>query len=221
MKEIVERYEGSETAEGRPPDSAMAKFFRDMPEEYMLVPGILLGLAITFVTVFGTRRILGRLLPDIGSGEGEFGEDFSAELGVKDGRAAGVPVKYNWVPAAQGKHPAVLNMEFTVENPRGVRLHLHKEGLLNLPLGSLAAKVQAPPRIEALGYVLRLEPPGLLAELGARLEAELEPLCAAGLYEARLEGRGFSAQVSRRETIELEESRLLMQRAAAAAALFR
>lgn len=221
MGETVVRYEGVETADGRPPESAFHKFFKDMPEEYMLVPGILTGLLLTLVMVFGTKRILRTLLPDIGSGEGELGEDFSAALGVIGGRAGGVPVKYNWVPALRGKHPAVLNMEFTVENPRGARLHLHKEGLLNLPLGSLAAAVQAPPRLEACGYVLRLEPPELLADLAGPLEAELEALCAAGLYEARLEGHDFSAQVSRRETIELEESRQLMQRAAAAAALFR
>lgn len=221
MNENVVRYEGIETADGRPPESAVAKFFRTMPEEYMLIPGILTGLLLTLATVVGTKRILKIILPDIGSGEGELGADFSAMLGVEDGRAGGVPVKYNWVPASPGKHPAALNMEFTVENARGVRLRVHKEGLLNLPLGPLAAPVQAPPRLEALGYVLRLEPPELLAELAGPLEAQLEPLCAAGLYEARLEGHDFSAQVARAQTLEMEESRLLLRRAAAAAALFR
>jgi hypothetical protein len=211
MKEITVGYTG---ADGAAHGSTIADLILKVPDEYVLVLGILTGLAVALMTIFGTRRILNFMLPDIGSGNSEIDKDFSAELGINDGLLAGLPVKCNWIPVVRGRHPALLSIDFTVRNPRGARMCIHREGVFSRPLGSLPAQVQAPPQIASNGYLLRLEPPDALQGADAKLDEAMGPVCAAGLYETTLEAATLSVTVYRNVTFELEESRRIFAQAA-------
>lgn len=220
-----EGYEGPARTESRTAadgglQAKIFKFTDDYPWA-VLVPAAVFGIGVTF----GLRWLAGKLTGGaIGEEDGDFltGE-FSSELGVRDGAFSGLPLKYKWVPAMHGRrgHPASLDLEFTVGNPRGARLRIHREGVLNTPLASLPPEILAPPVIESHGYSLRLEPAGALSPEGLRaLDKAIPPLCAAGLYEVVLGDGKFLVSAIRNTTYELEETKALLAAAAEAARLF-
>jgi len=209
-------YEGSEAVSGGP-HRALSNFLSDIPEEMFLIPALLFGLLFAF----GSRWLAKKILPDIGAGNGALDRDFSSELGITDGRLSGMPVKYKWMPELRRRHPASLDIEFTVANPRNARLYVHKEGAFSKPLASLPPKIIAPPLMDSHGFILRLEPRDALSDDAVyKLDEAMAPFCAAGLYEARLAGDKFFLSVIRGETYEIAEAKLLLAHGAKAAALF-
>lgn len=195
--------------------------------ELVAAVGIVLGLVLSYLMIRGSRALIDIIAPDIGTDKDDFlTKEFSAQLGVSGGALAGMPVKYKWLPRVNSRfrrpgHPASIDAEFTVANPSGARLRVHKEGMFNAPLGSLPEKIQPPPLLESYGYVLRLEPPDALSpEALTALDAAAKKLCAAELYDASLEGGKFSFSVIRRQTYEIEESREILEAGAAIASLF-
>ncbi|HBB67454.1 MAG: hypothetical protein A2X28_09390 [Elusimicrobia bacterium GWA2_56_46] len=216
MGKNVTHYEGSEAAGGgshRP----FSRFLSEIPEEMFIIPALLFGLLFAF----GSRWLAKKILPEIGSGNGALDRDFSSELGITDGRLSGMPVKYKWIPEARRKHPASLDIEFTVANPRNARLYVHKEGSFSRPLASLPPEITAPPLMDSRGFVLRLEPRDALTDDALnKLDEAMAPFCDAGLYEARLAGDKFFFSVIRGETYEIAEAKPLLARGAKAAALF-
>jgi|GEM_PF-2859649 len=228
MAENFVRYEGyegparteSRTAADGGLQAKISKFTDDYPWA-LLAPAAVFGIGVAL----GLRWLADKLAGgDIGEEDGDFltGE-FSAELGVRDGSFSGLPLKYKWIPVVHGRHghPASLHFEFTVGNPRGARLRIHREGIFSTPLASLPPEVLAPPLIESHGYSLRLEPAGALSPEGLRaLDKAIPPLCAAGLYEVVLGDGKFSVSAIRNNTYELEETKTLLAAAAEAARLF-
>lgn len=228
MAENFVRYEGyegparteSRTAADGGLQAKLFKFTDDYPWA-VLAPAAIFGIGVTFGLRWLAKKLAGGA---IGEEDGDFltGE-FSAELGVRDGAFSGLPLKYKWIPAKHGRrgHPASLDLEFTVNNTRGARLRIHREGIFNTPLASLPPEVLAPPVIESHGYTLRLEPAEALSPEGLRaLDKAIPPLCAAGLYEVILAEGKFSVSAIRNTTYELEETKALLAAAAAAARLF-
>lgn len=228
MSETVIRYEGyegparteSRTAANGGLSGKISTFIDDYPWS-LLLPAAVFGIGITLGLRWLAKKTLGG---DVGEDEDDFlTSGFSAELGIRDGAFSGMPLKYKWLPARHGRrgHPASLDLEFTVNNPRGARMRVHKEGAFNRPLGSLPPEIQTPPAIESHGFVLRLDPPDILnRETAGVLDKAVPPLCAAGLYEAVLEGNKLSVSVIRTATYEIEETKVLVEAAAQAARLF-
>lgn len=185
--------------------------------ELLVVPGILLGLLAAGLTIWLTRKLVPR---GMGEDKGFLGEEFSAALGITDGRLSGVPVKYKWVPVVRRRHPASLDLEFTVNNPGNLRLRVYKEGAFNKPLGALPAPAETPRLIESCGFTLRAEPQGALTACADALDRAISPFCPAGLYEAGLEGDKFSISAVRNVTYEIEEAKFLLECGLKAAQLF-
>lgn len=228
MPEDMDIYaRGSELGSYQAPGTSPIMVTKDRTE-LVAAAGIALGLALTILIIWGSRALIGKIAPEVGEDENDIvTKGFSAELGIVGGVLAGLPVKYHWRPRLESGlrrtgHPASLDAEFTVGNPRGVRLHIHKEGVLNRPLASLPDLMRPPPPLlESYGYVLRLEPAGALSpEELEKLDKAAQTLCAAELYEAALEGGRFSFMVTRRTTYEMDESRAVMEAGAAIASLF-
>lgn len=185
--------------------------------ELLVVPGILLGLLAAGLIIWLTKK----LVPgDMGEDKGFLGAEFSAALGIVDGRMSGVPVKYKWVPAVRRRHPASLDLEFTVGNPNNVRLRIYKEGAFNKPPGALPAPAETPRLIGSCGFVMRAEPQGVLPACADALDKAVSPFCPAGLYEARLEGNKFSISAVRSVTYEIDETKFLLECGLKAAQLF-
>lgn len=228
MGENIVRYEGYEgparTQSRTAADGVLPWKLDTFVDDYpwaMLVPAAIFGIGVTLGLRWLARKIAGG---DIGEDAGDFlTAEFSSVLGIQNGAYSGLPLKYKWLPERHGRrgHPASLDLEFTVRNPRGARLRVHKEGPFNKPLAILPPVIQAPPAIESHGYVLRLEPPEALGGEGAKvLDRTIPLLCAAGLYEVILKDDKFSVSVIRSATYELEEAKALLAAAAEAARLF-
>jgi len=220
-----EGYEGPARTESRTAADGVLPWKLDtFVDDYpwaMLVPAAVFGIGVTLGLRWLARKLAGG---DIGEDAGDFlTAEFSSVLGIQNGAFSGLPLKYKWLPARHGRrgHPASLDLEFTVRNPRGARLRVHKEGPFNKPLAALPPLIQAPPVIESHGFVLRLEPAEALDAAGIRtLDRTIPPLCAAGLYEVILKDGKFSVSVIRSATYELEEAKALLAAAAEAARLF-
>jgi hypothetical protein len=183
----------------------------------LVAQGLLLGLLVAGFTIWVTRKLVPR---DMGADKGFLGTEFSAALGITDGRLSGIPVEYKWIPVVSRRHPASLDLEFTVNNPNNIRLRVFKEGAFNKPLGALPPQAETPRLIESCGFVLRAEPQGAVAANAGALDKAVSPFCAAGLYEAILEGNKFSFSAVRNVTYEIEEAKFLLDCGLKAALLF-
>lgn len=224
MAENIVRYEGSETVEA--PGSHWEPIIvkeDNLPLQVGI--GITLGLTVTALIYWASKKTTDWLAPDIGDNPDDFlTAEFSAQLGILNGALAGMPVKYKWLPVSRSRrrgHPASIDIELKVNNPRGARLRVHKEGPFSKPMGSLPPEIETPPLTESLGFVIRMEPEGALDSAAMKgLDSAFHALCAGDLYEARLEKDTFFFSLIRNATYEIEEAKALMAAAARAAALF-
>lgn len=201
----------------KPDDHPAPIHITDENINLQVAAGLLLGLLVAGFTIWVTRKLVPR---DMGVDKGFLGTEFSAALGIIEGRLSGIPVEYKWIPVVSRRHPASLDLEFTVKNPNNLRLRIYKEGAFNKPLGALPAPSETPRLIEACGFVLRAEPQGAVAACADALDKAVSPFCAAGLYEARLEGNKFSVSAVRNVTYEIEEAKFLLDCGLKAALLF-
>ena len=179
----------------------MEKFIESLADRpLMLVLSVMaFGTVIAAAAMFVTEKL--RKLDDAADPLADMGAALLGYTGP-DGRVGGVPARISVGPVRSRSrtvgYSAVL--KYTVTNPNGLRLALHRAGLLYRPLKALPPEVkEVPQALAEAGYTLRLEP-GLMAPLYAGKLAALGPLLEENIMEFSLEGGTL--------TIELQASGL-------------
>lgn len=159
----------------------MGEFVDTLPDRPFLLLLWIMGLSMLFLPFALLLRkgadIVARLLvPDLKSlGLDKVQAMVYADAdknGVRDGIPVNVKADTEEEENSRG-YEAVF--EYTVRNPEGVKLRLHRAGLMYRPLGFLPPEAEAAPAwVAGGGYVLRCSPP----EASPMLASKVEPLRA-------------------------------------------
>ncbi len=203
----------------------LTEWIETLPDRPFMLLLFIIGaslMMLPFVLLLGK---LARMLADIGGDDKELGK-LGAELyggAGADGRIDGVPASFTTGPMIVKGNVVGYEAEFTygVANPLGLRLVVHRAGLLNRPLELLPPEVpDAPESLKAAGYTLRCAPPELAAE-AARRAAAFAPFAAGGnLTELTLKDGELKARLEADADWQDAALRALLKAGAAAARNF-
>lgn len=114
-----------------------------------------------------------------------------------DGQVDGVPtvVKVEHILRRHGDSGYYATFRYTVSNPHGVSLAVHRDGLLFRPMAILPPVApEVPPAIGAAGYTLRFSPPELYPHYAAKLDGAAV-FIPESLQEFSLEGTTLTIAV--------------------------
>ena len=208
--------------------TAFTNWIETLPDRPLLLLLFIMAGAMLFLPLGILLRKLASLLVDKTMGAiGGAGDEEMAKLSAvvyggadADGRIDGVPARFTTGPMIVNGKITGYEAEFryAVANPLGLKLVVHRAGLLNRPLEFLPPEVpEVPENLKAAGYTLRCDPPELAGE-AARKAAAFAPFAAGGaLTELTLTGGELRAGLSAREDWPDEDLRALLKAGAAAA----
>jgi hypothetical protein len=209
----------------------VVEFIESLPDRPLLLLLFIMGSALLFLPLGLLAKKLARLLADKaitalgGAGEEEMGKIGAMVYGGADadGRINGIPARLTAGPVM--RRGAVIGYQaefaYSVANPAGMKLVVHRAGLLNRPLEALPPEVpEIPEGLKAAGYTLRCAPPEQALTAAGR--AGVLALFASGgdLTEIILEGGELKVRLYSGSDWEEGELRALLEGGAEAAKAF-